>query len=602
MSTSILDKEPGSVTTLDVYRELEGWGSSLSPSGRYFAATDKSENIVLVDLETKEQRTIVESTSKRLEDGSWEGGYVSFVSYSPDETEIAYGWIGDSKGSIRIVNAKTGAVRTLLDVNEYYTRHHDRHYDIGYSEAYALDWAKDGSAILAFVNLTPKERDPDDLWRPLLIMVPLDGSTPHVVAKDKGMEKWGWMGACLAGGNDQYVMTAFGIQGQNWIQRIDVKTGEQVPWRKEDDISIHGVACPAHEDKVVYVSEYLSTPYLMAGSVEEVASTNTDDLITSLDSDRYQVPAFSDKGDLLIDTSSEAAPKQIAMDANPETGSLLGTTTILEDGGSAGGWWDPSGTRFSWATVGEIKIWDKTTGQTRVLEVEGAAPRWIRWFPDGSKIGFWGTDKPLEFTFSTVYIETGEQSKSTLIEGSIIHTLGADGNSLLVSDYFEPGPCIERVDLTTLERSPYLCLEGDDSSITKITGSPDYSKYLFTTWAEESVSIGVVNADGTNRRIVYEQPHSEMPMGWTRWFSTNYITFAKRKTQNAQKVNTIFKVDIDSGKVAPIFESITSDMTVSNYSVSPDGKIVVFRAIPKQRVESPELFIMHKVLDEKAGN
>lgn len=600
----ITKKHRFSTTSLDSYDELRSGSTALSPFGRYLAGMSGDWSIVQVDLETDEKKTLVEATWEELEDGTTVGGFAQTVRYSSDETEIAYGWEEDSRAYVKVVNVGTGSSRTVLDVNEYFAQYQDRSFEPEDSDVFVLDWKKDGSAILAYVSVVRRESAEGNFeidHHQFFLMVPLDGSPPHVVARDGELDAWGWSGACLAG-NDRYIMTSFGMGGRNGIMRIDVETGEQVPWRQNDEIHLFGTACPAEAGKVLYVSTHLSSPYLMAGDPEEVDPQEPDEPLISVASSSLSLIGYSEKADLLFDPPDNANLKLIAIDADPETATLLGKTTLLDGEVSRSARWDPSGTQFAWISGASVKIWDRTTGETRSLDIARPLGR-HRWFPDGASIGFWGGSSPSELIFSSVDLETGEESEPIPVTGMWIYAIGPDGNSLLVGESIT-ADCIERFDLSTRERTPFLCLENRAIGLTEYH---DYSKYLFAIYDEFGTThtIGVFDADRSNQRVVYETGDSSdsgNSNSWHQWSSPKHVAHGKRG-RSAQKADSIIQVDIETGEVTPMYDSIFSEMVVNSFVVSPDGKTVIFYGKPLQQTESEDgLFILHNVLGENKEN
>ncbi len=440
---SSTEKQPFSTTKVNLYEDLAAWGSALSPSGRFFATVAKDGSVVHVNLETDERRTLVQN------------GNSQYVHYSPDETEIAYGWWDeDDETFIKIVNLESGAIRTALNVRDYFARR--QNLIVAESDPYVMDWTKDGSALLVSIMINKaiyaNRDDADYSWESRLLIVPLDGSTPHVIARG---EEW-LLVSCLAG-NDRYAMVSYGSSTARWIGRIDVRTGEQVVWRKADDTSYNLSACPAEKDKVLYTSTYLSTPVLLAGNAEEIDPKKPDEPISSVNA-AFSVYGYSEKADLLMMSTGAVPKKLIAFDANPETNSLLSTKTVLSERGSVPVW-DPSGTRASWTSQSILHIWDRTSGETSSYDVDIHGGMYDhRWFPDGTKIGFWMGGG--ERSFSVLDLETGEVSGP--IPGVRRGAIGPDGTSLIVPDDDAYDKCFVRVDLSTLERTPFYCLEGDN--------------------------------------------------------------------------------------------------------------------------------------------
>ncbi|MFT5516482.1 MAG: hypothetical protein ACI80V_002614 [Rhodothermales bacterium] len=100
-------------------RYFEGWGASLSPSGKFLSgATEYPPGVRFIEVETG----IVTDIPLDPE------GYGEFSIFSPDETKVALGWHRSERepeaerslSDAIIVDVATGSSRRVFDIGEYY--------------------------------------------------------------------------------------------------------------------------------------------------------------------------------------------------------------------------------------------------------------------------------------------------------------------------------------------------------------------------------------------------------------------------------------------------------------------------------------------------
>ena len=595
------ERVPFSTSTVNLYDDLEGYGSGLSPSGRYFAAVANhgDESIVQVDLLTGVRTTLVRGTPQLLEDGTVQSSFGQYLRYSPDETELAYRWREpDGNGLIKILNLETGDSQTVFSTGEYFSKEVD--YETRFTFPYVVDWTQDGSSLLVFASANGVKRLGEETQYDMhLFILPLDGSDLRMITKTEELQYWMQSPACLAG-DDRYVMMEYNDGKTRWIQRVDVRSGESVAWRKKEDATYLLVGCPSEADKVLYSADRFSIPYLWAGESREIGPDHSDEMLFSDGSDLYTV-AYSDDASIVRGQNGPSI-RNVVIDANPATSTLLEEQTVLAEGWSGSGAWDPSGNRFAWGDFEKINILDRSTGRVSTYEYDVVQARGVvKWFPDGSKIGLWRTNQKW---FASFDLETGEQSTPIEIEGVRIKAIGADGKSLIVADRNSPRKCLERFDLATSKRSPFFCLEGESYEGIDLVEYHDYSKYLFSGWTDDGTTseIGVVGSEGQNPRLVYERVHGDGAQGYFTWSSPSHIAMAEMSSgyfpPRRKRITSFSQLDTNTGELEPMYESIFSYMNLYYFQVSPDGRTAFFYGLPQQKSEPRTLEILHNVLGE----
>jgi hypothetical protein len=565
---------------VDFPSDLYSWGASLSPSGRLIAAVDGNGGIHILDRTTGANSLLVPGQP---------AGEARFVRFSPDERMLAYGWFdGEGRGYIKVTDLQTSETRTVLDLFERFPHSYEDGFD-----PYVLDWTEDGSQLLAYVYA-----DTDD--RPgyaYLMMIPLSGEPSTILGSDTEVDSWTANTGCLAGG-DRFVFLRFspGDHSQQFIQRIDRQTGESIRWRDggSDQFILSG--CPQNGDAVVYVARYLAENFLFSAAPDSAPSSEPDEMLVAVDPD-FTALSISDNGDLLAEWDAWDNRKLLALDLeagdNPELDVVLAEGKRVQLGS-----WDPSGTRYAWASYAprELHIWNSETKEREVFALR--RPGIPFWFPDGERIGvrnLAGDDQ-----LSIVDLKDGSESES-VYEGRVFAS-GPDGRSVLIPD----GVCVVRRPLDGTEPSPFFCLEDPEATQLLMRELDDYSGYSFEGRRKDgsTLVIGRVDSEGNNPEELYRP--SPLEVGFDiRYSIPGMLTIAEKSNrqisgyQIAALVDKLYKVDPVTGTKTSIWESVLEVTEVRNYRFRPDGRMAIATTIAPRR-EAGSLSILHQVLGDRS--
>lgn len=426
-----------------------------------------------------------------------------------------------------------------------------------------------------------------------------------MIASDGELRDWGYTSGCLAA-KDRYAFLDISAETE-WIQRIDMQTGESVPWRKaEDGGSFELGACPLGGDSLVYVGDYLTNRYLFTADPQAPPASIPDELLSNFPEDTW-IYGSTSNGDLLLQSRGSSPYRLIALEL--EEGQTLGKIrSVLHEGWASIGAWSPDGHRFSWITNrpsgNQLFVWDARSFTTRSFQISTEQRFYHnRWFPDGQRIGMWGSGTEVS-GFGVLDLNTGSWSLEAEDVGVI--AIGPDSESILVQ---RPGDttCIDRLDLGTKISEQFLCLTDVEEQLSTATipiarvstrEFHDYSRYVIALSSGEGLgtAFGTVSADGTKPTIAYWPQDDEGRMGWFRYQDPETLTYA-RFTQNSN-VNSIHRIDLATKESSPYLESITKYFEVFSYQVSPDGRLLLVMARSSARLDSSDLTIMHNVLGD----
>jgi TolB protein len=226
------------------------------------------------------------------------------------------------------------------------------------------------------------------------------------------------------------------------------------------------------------------------------------------------------------------------------------------------GWWSPDGTKVAFARLeneydpdsSEIYIKDVTTGQTTQLtndsnfcdggvdQGEGYCPRGQvtpAWAPDGSKVAFVSIKDPL--------------NEHPEYQINVINTDGTDRKVLTRGSY-----------------------------ISHLAWSPDGRQIAYNTW-NEYYDLFVINANGTNRHILYSKPlngvtYEDGPPAWSP--DSKQVLFAVEETSNEgfEVDHALWKVNADGSNKTRLVETDRRVQFLPElwYAWSPDGTKIAY--------------------------
>ncbi|NNE71532.1 MAG: tetratricopeptide repeat protein, partial [Rhodothermales bacterium] len=154
------------------------WGH-LSADGQRLVTIERSNTmadggaLLIMDLVQNSFTTLVPGRP---------GGFAQSPRFSPDQNQVAYGWWdGEGRAYIEVLDLPTGSIRTVLDLHSHFSDLPGVDWTEGPFDPYVLDWTEDGSGLLVYNWVDGIGGD----WYSNLMMVPVDGSPPRVVARDK---------------------------------------------------------------------------------------------------------------------------------------------------------------------------------------------------------------------------------------------------------------------------------------------------------------------------------------------------------------------------------------------------------------------------------
>ncbi len=579
---------PLSKTLIETNGNLDAWGSSLSPSGRfYIGANNDTHNIIYVDVETGDRQVL----------NTGEGGYNQFPRFSPDERMVAYaGYDSDDRlDDIRIIDTTDGVSRTVLDVEDYFRRYENM--ALTRSSTNVLDWNENGSELLVFlygssdVDVPAGER----LFTGRLLLLPVDGSEPRVVSEDPSVHEWVDR-ACMTAGN-RYIMAQHweGDPSRENIVRIDVKTGKTALWRHSDTASFNLIGCPTKSGKVLYESSVLGNKAIYAGEINVLGHGDVDLFLDSMPQNAWAVPS-SDNGDVVVINGSASFSLSVN-DLDPETSEIIGSRQLGESRWVYLGPWSPDGKEITWRTLdNEVVIWNSKTGSERRFKIAAARgntpPQWL---PDGKRLLVQGARRT-DSTFINIFdAVNGELLRRFETLGARVATPGPDGQSVITGDNKEG--CFTQIDLRSKISRDFVCVEGAPFIYNFIQNGPDYSNYVITSITEDSTFIvRTVNSDGSDLKVVFENDSVEKTMRLPQWGSSDELLFSQSDPESKRRTWSITKMNLRSGRETSVFEKLTSRVQVRSFKLSSDGLQLALLSAPLDGFTSKHVTIIHNVL------
>jgi hypothetical protein len=183
-----------------------------------------------------------------------------------------------------------------------------------------------------------------------------------------------------------------------------------------------------------------------------------------------------------------------------------------------------------------------------------------------------------ETTITRLDFESGEEDHVGKFEGRF-YDLGADGRSVIVQDQNDP-LCLDQLEMASGTRVSLHCATEAEGSRLGARASQDYKHHLTYTVGDQPTGavLGILDSStGVVRRVFQPEGYTlDARMGWLRLAEPSTITFAEFENGSGW-FDKLFRLDVHSGSLSPIWKSTTELMELSYYQVEAGGKMAVIQ-------------------------
>lgn len=577
---------------IDVRGKFNVWGASLSPNGdSVVGIAELSGRPVVYELETGELTELGPTDEV--------GAYGAFARMSTDGSKVAYSyWIEDDEfARIRVLDSRTG--ETLMQMDPTPFMEQQLGAEIGRSQVEIHDWSDDGDFLLVVLWWKPETEMPDSRNQ-MMVALPLDGSEPVIIGDRETMWYYSWGKACFSG-DGRYVMADFSASSKNMLQeirKVDIASGRVDPWRFSDGQSYSLLSCANSAGKIIYTAKMLSANHARVGDPDVPGAGSSDPILTRITNEQYGILG-SRNGDIaLVQTGYQNNIDFIQVDPIDHSAGENVRETVA---GWIFGWdWNTDSSRIIYSRAGrKLGIADHANWSLRDLDIaeEMMYPRWL-----GDQRHIYALSQPNEAGERLTFIVDTESEQ-------VVERWADDQTAGLMSAYHYPRSvltndlergCALEGPMGSTTVSEVVCVGRTSLAWMGARYSPDGERIRLTYMTADSTRyVAVVDSDGSNFRELMTE--TATPDGFTlgeiNWGTPDQLLISRYDpTDRNAGIIAIESVDVTTGEISPIFESVQSFVRVRSFELSPDGKILALASSTRRDQEAATLTIIRNAL------
>ena len=540
---------------------------AVSPDGRNLAFQDVAPGDLAVrDLPSGETRRL---TNKKGDSENWHE-YATFPVFSPDSTQVAFGWEAHESCELRVVGIDGSGLRVLDPGTKY--------------GVFPMDWSRDSKSILVLLlnNLQ------------IATVSVADGSMRILKTID-----WLWS---VPGTPDPDVMRLspdgrfvlydrpVNEAGNRDVYAFSVATGEVTPL----------VQHPAQDGLLGWAPDGKSVLFLSdrtgSWATWQLAVANGKPLgepkVVNWATGTIRPIGFGRSGSFYYRVHNQVV--------NVYTATLgAGTPSPLVKrhlGADLRPVWSPDGKRIAYVSgqpPERVVIRSMETGEEREYSPKLRGFSWPQWSPDGRSVTVWGADSQGRVGLFLVDLETGQLTPALL--GKSNGRWSADGNAIYYIEHRDvkakrPARVMRR-NLGT-GRDEEIRVLPEQTDATNLLPSPDGRWFaLMLNHANDTWSFAVVPLSGGDIREL-PGPWADVKPWKLTWAPDSQQLMFIRPGREAGKImrSELWGVSVAGGEQRSLGFSVPQD--VASLSVHPDGRQLALTLTE----EATEVWVMENVL------
>jgi Tol biopolymer transport system component len=551
---------------------------AVSPDGRYLAFQDVANgDLAIRDLTSGEMRRL---TNKK---GGWENWheYATFPVFSPDGTQVAFGWEAHDSCELRVVGIDGAGLRVLDPGTKY--------------GVFPMDWSRDGKSILVLLLNNRQVATVSVADGSMRILKTIDWlwSVPGTVNPD--VMRFSPDGRFVL--YDRPVNEA----GNRDVYVFSVATGEVTPL----------VQHPTNDAMLGWAPDGRSVLFLSdrtgSWAAWQIGVANGqpqgEPKVVNRTMGMIRPIGFARNGSFYYGVSDQVANVYVATLG-------VGRPSLLSPHGGSGPAWSPDGKRIAYVSQRPprrvLVIRSMETGKEREYALEFRAIRKPQWSPDGRSILLNGVDVQSPQRGGWYLFDLETQRLTPALPNDLnwnAMPLSADGKSVY---HIEPADeqtkrqaRVMRRDLGTGRDEQVRVLPDGVRWGNQVFASPD-GRWLALVQSPargDEWDLAVLPLAGGQIRVLPGPWTDVKPWKLTWAPDSRQLTFIRPGGEGAKATRSeLWAISVEGGEQRSLGFSVPND--VFNLSVHPDGKHVALTLTE----EATEVWVMENLLPDSGGS